>query len=104
MHAISRHGMDDHLCAHSWDRRADLDDNAVLRFACSKCGVLGYRKLSPREPIHAYPDGRTRMPEPSFASVPVEMSARRRFLLNPDAVEEWLERKAWREMLQRGDS
>jgi hypothetical protein len=91
-------------CNHSWERRPDLDATFVLRFSCSKCEVLGFRKLSPSQPIRAYPDGRRRMPEFGSPSKPTAIGPRRRFLSDPVAVEEWLERKAWIEMLEGGCS
>ena len=89
-------------CDHSWDRRADLDATLVLRFACAKCGVLGFRRFAHHEPIRPYPDGRTRMPDFDVEPEPTALSARQRFFSNPSAVQEWLERKAWREMLNGG--
>jgi len=96
------HHHDAVTCNHTWERRADLDARRVLRFACSRCDVLGFRGLSPREPVHPYPDGRTSMPEFFGESEPTAMTARQRFFSNPSAVKEWLERKAWREMLNGG--
>ena len=99
MRARTRSHSDSNGCDHLWVRRPDLDATLVLRFSCSKCEVLGFRKLSPQAPIRAYPDGRRRMPEFVGETEPVAMSARQRFLRDPSAVQEWLERKAWNEML-----
>ena len=91
-------------CNHAWDRRADLDATLVLRFSCSKCGVLGFRRFGYREDVRPYPDGRTSMPEFDNLTEETPMSPRQRFFSNPSAVQEWRERKAWREMLTRGGS
>lgn len=94
------HGEAPHLCEHAWQRRADLDATLVLRFVCSKCGILGFRRFAHNENVRPYPDGRTRMPEIQSMSEETPMSARRRFFLNPSAVEEWRERKRWKQMLE----
>jgi hypothetical protein len=91
-------------CDHAWERRADLDATLILRFSCSKCGVLGYRRFGYRAIVRPYPDGRTQMPEFHVGSEETSMSRRRLFFSNPSAVQEWRERKAWKEMLTRGDA
>jgi len=88
------------ICDHTWERRADLDDTRVLRFACSKCGVLGCRKLSPREPVRAYRDGRTQMPE---FEADIDHSTTRdqqMFFRHHGVMRESRAKKAWNDMLR----
>jgi len=91
---------DPHSCAHTWSRRADLDDTRVLRFACSKCGVLGCRKLSPREPIRAYRDGRTQMPDVELAIERIPSRDGQRSFRHPNRSRGWRANKAWNDMLR----
>ncbi len=99
MHTRKRREVED--CQHKWERRADLDDLRILRFACSKCGVLACRKLSPRAPIRPYRDRRTQMPTEREDDAPPS-TERQTFFRDVRSARGWAARKAWNDMLRRG--